>query len=211
MIAISLLIFLVAIILHEYAHGWVAHKLGDPTAKYAGRLTLNPLAHIDPIGTILLPLILVRMGSPVVFGWAKPVPVNFALLRHPKQDMLWVSLAGIAANIILALFFSLWLNIGVFAANTYGWLFLNYAILINLILAIFNALPIPPLDGSKILVGLLPQDLALYYMRLERFGFLILIVLLWLGFLGRIIRPVVIILAQLLGVNVAELLKVMFP
>ncbi|MCQ9208689.1 MAG: site-2 protease family protein, partial [Omnitrophica bacterium] len=167
-----------------------------------GRLTLNPLAHIDPMGTVLLPLMLVLMGSPIVFGWAKPVPINFALLRHPKQDMLWVSVAGIGANILLAFIFSILLKMGFFPPNSYGWLFLNYAIFINLILAVFNAIPIPPLDGSKILVGLLPRKLALSYMQLERFGFLILIGLLWLGLLDRIIWPVVIILARTLGASI---------
>ncbi len=201
MILISLPLFFIAIVIHEYAHGWVAYKLGDPTAKYAGRLTLNPLAHIDIMGTIFLPLMLVFMGSPIIFGWAKPVPINFSLLRHPKQDMLWVSTAGIAANILLAFALSFLLRMGLFPVNSYGWLILNYGILINLVLAVFNAIPIPPLDGSRILMGLLPRELAYSYARLERFGFLILIGLLWLGLLNRVIWPVVIILARTLGAS----------
>jgi len=201
MTLILLPIFLIAVILHEFAHGWVAYKLGDPTAKYAGRLTLNPIAHIDPIGTILFPAMLIFMQSPIIFGWAKPVPVNFSLLRRPKQDMLLVSLAGIAANILLAITFSVLLRVGLFPINSYGAQFLGYAVLINLILAVFNAIPIPPLDGSKILVSVLPRELALHYMQLERYGFIILIALLWLGFLDKIIWPIVITLAYLLGVH----------
>ena len=201
MILISLPLFFLAIVIHEYAHGWVAYKLGDPTAKYAGRLTLNPLAHIDPMGTIFLPLMLIFMGSPIIFGWAKPVPINFSLLRQPKRDVLWVSTAGIAANILLAFVLSFLLRMGLFPVNSYGWLILNYGILINLVLAVFNAIPIPPLDGSRILMGLLPRELAYSYARLERFGFLILIGLLWLGLLNRVIWPVVIYCARTLGAS----------
>ncbi|MBU3933134.1 MAG: site-2 protease family protein [Candidatus Omnitrophica bacterium] len=201
MILISLLLFFLAIVIHEYAHGWVAYKLGDPTAKNAGRLTLNPLAHIDPMGTIFLPLMLIFMGSPIIFGWAKPVPINFSLLRQPKRDMLWVSTAGIAANILLAFVLSFLLRMGLFPVNSYGWLILNYGILINLVLAVFNAVPIPPLDGSRILMGLIPRELAYSYARLERFGFLILIGLLWLGLLNRVIWPVVMYCARTLGAS----------
>jgi Zn-dependent protease len=202
MTLISIPLFLIAVVIHEYAHGWVAYRLGDPTAKHAGRLTLNPIAHIDPMGTILLPLFLVLMGSPIIFGWAKPVPINFSLLRHPKRDMLKVSAAGIAANLLLAFMISLLLRAGLFPVNSYGWLFLNYGILINLVLAVFNAIPIAPLDGSKILMSILPRELAYSYMQLERFGFLILIGLLWLGLLDRIIWPGVIILARILGASI---------
>ncbi|MBL7091868.1 MAG: site-2 protease family protein [Candidatus Omnitrophica bacterium] len=202
MILISLPLFFLAIVIHEYAHGWVAYKLGDPTAKNAGRLTLNPLAHIDLMGTIFLPLMLIFMGSPIIFGWAKPVPINFSLLRQPKRDMLWVSTAGIAANILLAFVLSFLLRMGLFPVNSYGWLILNYGILINLVLAVFNAVPIPPLDGSRILMGLIPRELAYLYARLERFGFLILIGLLWLGLLNRVIWPVVMYCARTLGASI---------
>jgi len=201
MILITFPLFLIAVVIHEYAHGWVAYRLGDPTAKQAGRLTLNPLAHIDPMGTILLPAMLILMRSPIVFGWAKPVPVNFSLLRHPKKDMLWVSMAGIGANILLAVVFSFLLKTGLFPPNSYGYVVLTLGILVNLVLAVFNAIPIPPLDGSKILLGLLPRNLAYSYLRTERFGFVILIGLLWMGLLGRIIWPMVSVLARALGVE----------
>lgn len=197
---ISLPLFFIAVIVHEYAHGWTAYKLGDPTAKYAGRLTFNPLAHIDPMGTIFLPLMLTVMQSPVVFGWAKPVPVNFSLLRRPKRDMLLVSTAGIIANILMAVFFSILLKTGLFSTSTYGWLVLNYGILVNLVLAVFNAVPVPPLDGSKILLGILPREAAFSYMRLERYGMPVLIILLWSGLFDRLIWPVIILLARILGV-----------
>ena len=202
MIVIPLTIFLIAVVIHEVAHGWVAYKLGDPTAKYAGRLTLNPLAHIDPVGTVFFPLMLVLIRSPIIFGWAKPVPINFSLLRRPKQDMLRVSISGIGANIFLAIIFSFLLRMGLFPANSYGWLFLNYGVFINLVLAVFNAIPIPPLDGSKVVMSLLPRELAYSYMQLERFGFLILIGLLWLGLLDVIIWPTVVVLARILGASI---------
>lgn len=201
MIGILIVVFLIAVILHEVAHGWVAWKLGDPTAKLAGRLTLNPIAHIDPIGTIFFPMILILTGAPIIFGWAKPVPINFSLLRNPKQGMLWVSAAGIITNLLLAIGFSILLRLGLFPYNSYGWVFLNYGILINLVLAVFNAIPIPPLDGSRVVLGFLPPNLARSYMQMERYGFVILIGLLWLGILGRIIWPVVALLSQILGAN----------
>lgn len=202
MMLISLPLFLVAIIIHEYAHGWVADKLGDPTAKYAGRLTFNPLAHLDPLGTFFLPLLLMFIGSPFIFGWAKPVPINFSLLRHPKRDIFWVSIAGILANFLLAMVFSFFLKMNFFPVNSYGRLFLNYGILINLVLAVFNAVPCPPLDGSKILFGLLPQNLAYTYMALERFGFFILLALIWLGVFERVVLPAVAFLARILGASI---------
>lgn len=192
---------LAAVVLHENAHGWVAYKLGDPTAKYAGRLTLNPLPHIDPMGTIILPLMLVLMKFPVIFACAKPVPINVSLLRNPKRDMLWVSMAGITTNILLAIIFSFLLKIGLFPFKSYGWAFLNFGILINCVLAFFNAIPIPPLDGSKIMMSILPRELAYSYMQLERFGFLVLVGLLCLGILD-IVFHAAIILARILGVSI---------
>ena len=200
-LVLSLAIFLFAIIIHEIAHGWVAYKLGDPTAKYAGRLTLNPMAHIDPFGMILLPLILTMMGSPVIFGWAKPVPVNFWNLKNPRRDMIWVGLAGPLANIIFAFALSLFLKINI---NLPALIFsiLIAGIYVNLVLAVFNLIPIPPLDGSRVVVGLLPRELAVRYIRLERFGIPLIFLLMFMGLFNYLIRPIVQILANLLGVPI---------
>jgi len=200
-LVLSLAIFLFAIIIHEISHGWVAYKLGDPTAKYEGRLTLNPMAHIDPFGMILLPLILTMMGSPVIFGWAKPVPVNFWNLKNPRRDMIWVGLAGPLANIILAFVLSLFLKINI---NLPALIFniLIAGIYVNLVLAVFNLIPIPPLDGSRVVVGLLPRELAVRYIRLERFGIPLIFLLMFMGLFNYLIRPIVQILANLLGVPI---------
>ncbi len=175
---INLPALFVALVVHEYAHGFVAHKLGDNTAKFMGRLTFNPLAHIDLFGTIILPLMLILSRSPVVFGYAKPVPVNFYNLRNPKKDMIWVGLAGPLANFIVAALTFLILLTGYI--NHSGILgFLVTVMLINLVLGVFNLIPIPPLDGSRILMGLLPRKLAVLYARITPMhGMIILIILL---------------------------------
>lgn len=198
-----LAIFFFAVIIHEYAHGWVAEKLGDSTARFMGRLTFNPLAHIDPIGTIFLPLFLLITHSPVLFGWAKPVPVDFMNLRNPKKDMIWVGLAGPVANILLSIILSFLSRLPFLAGNYLALSILTSAILANLVLAVFNLLPIPPLDGSRVMMGLLPYGLSVEYSRLEPYGFLIIFALLWLGTINIVIWPIVIFLANLLGVNFA--------
>jgi Zn-dependent protease len=199
-ILLSLCIFFFAVIIHEYSHGWVAWKLGDSTARFMGRLTLNPLAHIDPIGTIFLPLILIMTHSPILFGWAKPVPVDFFNLNNPKKDMVWVSLAGPAANLIFAILLSLLLKIPQLAASYFAVSVVTTAITANLVLAVFNLLPIPPLDGSRVAMGLLPYHLGEEYAKIEPYGFMIIFALLWIGVINTLIWPVVIFLARLLGV-----------
>ncbi|MBU0759013.1 MAG: site-2 protease family protein [Candidatus Omnitrophica bacterium] len=201
-LAISLVLFFLAVIIHEYSHGWVAWKLGDSTAKMAGRLTLNPAAHIDPIGTILLPLILLVTHSPVLFGWAKPVPVDFQSLHNPKKDMVWVSLAGPGANILLAVILSFILKLAGAAGNPLFVAVTSSAIIINLVLAIFNILPIPPLDGSRVVMGLLPIELSVKYARIEPYGLVIIFGLLYLGLIGNFIWPLVTLMARFLGVSI---------
>lgn len=194
---ISLAIFFIAIIIHEFSHGWIAYKLGDSTARYSGRLTLNPLAHVDIFGTLILPLLLIIMRSPFIFGWAKPVPVNFYNLRNPKRDMIWVGLAGPASNIILATALSL--IIKSISTPLFIHEFLVLGVWVNLILAVFNLIPIPPLDGSRVLFGLLPYEYAIRYINLEPYGFIIIFSLIFLGIFDRVIFPIVEILANILG------------
>ena len=189
-ILISLVVFFTAIIVHEFSHAFAAYRLGDTTAARRGRLTLNPIAHIDPFGTILLPLLLILVNSPVLFGWAKPVPIDFRELHNPKKDMIWVGLAGPLANILMALFAALLLKTGL---KDYPIFFqiLSSVILFNVVLAVFNLIPIPPLDGSRVLMGMLPIPLAVRLASLEPYGFIILFALIYLGFFNRIILPVV--------------------
>ncbi len=177
-ISVWVLPLVIAITFHEAAHGFVAHRLGDNTAYDLGRVSFNPLRHIDPFGTLMLPGILLLSHSPFLFGYAKPVPVNFRALRSPRIDMVWVALAGPATNIALALLAAAAFHVVEYLpANAAPWVAdnLKNALVINVILAIFNMLPIPPLDGGRVAVGLLPRALALPLSRLEPFGMLILI------------------------------------
>ncbi len=176
----QILAFAIAITVHEASHGWMADKLGDKTARSMGRITLNPIAHIDPLGTVILPLFLILFRSPFVFGWAKPVPVNSNNLRNPRKDMLWIGLAGPLANIITAVLFSIILRSRFILPNTLAPIFINNVILINLVLAFFNLIPVPPLDGYQIISGLLPRGAAVSYSRIEPYGMWIIIGLLFL-------------------------------
>lgn len=197
-IAIAALPVIFAITLHEAAHGYAARHFGDPTAWQAGRISLNPLRHIDPVGTLLVPgLILLTSylaaGSAMLFGWAKPVPVIFGRLRHPKRDMLWVAAAGPAMNLLMALawagMFKLALQI---PPNMYSEPLAEMSAIginVNLVLMVLNLLPLPPLDGGRIAVSLLPHSLAVKYAQLERWGFPILLLLLFTGILGNIMEP----------------------
>ena len=226
-LSVWLLPVIMAITLHEAAHGWVAHRLGDDTAHRLGRVSANPIRHIDPVGTLLLPGLLLLL-SPIVFGWAKPVPVAYQRLRHPKRDMALVAAAGPACNFALALICA-WALVPVtfVGGELQAWLVQNFvnAILINLVLGIFNLFPLPPLDGGRIAVGLLPMPLAAYWARLERFGLVILLVLLFVvplvarelgadfspvaAFVFGILQPAVMLLGALSPWTGAQLLAAM--
>jgi Zn-dependent protease len=192
-IVIFLAILLVSVILHEVAHGIVADELGDPTARLAGRLTLNPIPHIDPFGSILLPAALLFFGSPFIFGAAKPVPVNYQNLRNFKRDMILVALAGPLTNFILAIMagivWRIFPNISEVGSNL-----LLQIIQLNLVLGVFNLIPIPPLDGSKILAsifGYVDRNIMYWVLELERFGFILIFLLLFSGFFEAVLVPAV--------------------
>jgi Zn-dependent protease len=179
-IALAAIPVLFAITLHEAAHGYAARHFGDLTAYAAGRISLNPLRHIDPIGTILLPLLTLFVGG-ILFGWAKPVPVNFAALRRPKQDMLWVALAGPGANLAMAVFWALLMKLAfVFPDNYFAEPLIGMAdigVTINAVLLVLNLLPLPPLDGGRVALSLLPHRQAFKLARLEPYGLVILILM----------------------------------
>ncbi|PWB48662.1 MAG: site-2 protease family protein [Nitrosomonadales bacterium] len=193
-IAVYALPVIFAITLHEAAHGYAAKHFGDTTAYMLGRISVNPLRHIDPIGTVLVPLATLALGG-ILFGWAKPVPVNFSHLRHPKKDMLWVAAAGPAANLGMALFWALVMKIGLSMPESS--LALPMALMgkagitINTVLMVLNLLPLPPLDGGRIAVSLLPPPMAYSYARLEPYGMIILVMLLFSGVLNVILWPLI--------------------
>ncbi len=207
-IAIWALPVLLAITLHEAAHGYVARHFGDPTADRAGRITLNPLRHIDPVGTVFVPLAILAVstlfsGGGILFGWAKPVPVNFGRLRNPKADMLWVAAAGPFVNLLMAMGWAGLLKLA--ASGLLGGYatpmaaMANAGIQINLVLMLLNLLPIPPLDGGRIAVSLLPMPLARSYAQIEPFGFPILLLLLFTGLLSQVLSPLLAICQMLLA------------
>lgn len=207
-LAIWALPVLLAITLHEAAHGYVARHFGDPTADLAGRITLNPLRHIDPVGTLLVPASILALSSlfgagGILFGWAKPVPVNFSRLRNPKADMLWVAAAGPFTNLIMALGWAILFRIALIGEpGAYTLPLLKMAdagMQINAVLMVLNLLPLPPLDGGRIAVSLLPHHLAWRFARLEPYGFPILLVLLFTGVLGAILWPLIAGFRFLLG------------
>ena len=188
---------LLSLTLHEYAHGWTAYRFGDPTAKFMGRLRLNPIAHIDPFGTILLPIFLILVGA-VPLGWAKPVPVNFSYLRNPRRQMIWVAAAGPLANLTLATFLAVFIHQNWILSHLLLTEILTFWAYMNIGLAVFNILPLPPLDGSRILLGLLPPQGIRLYARLEPFGFLFILLLWWTGFFSKALFPLIQIVAALL-------------
>jgi len=185
-----------AITLHEAAHGYAARHFGDLTAYQAGRISLNPIRHIDPIGTLLIPaVVLFASGGKFAFGWAKPVPVNFGRLRNPKRDMLWVAAAGPGANLLMAVLWALFFKVVVLMPVNYftdpSLRMAEGGIIINLVLMVLNLVPLPPLDGGRIAVSLLPRRLAFQFARIEPYGMIILMVLLFTGVLGAIMLPVI--------------------
>lgn len=191
-IAVWALPVLFAITLHEVAHGWVAKLLGDPTAQMLGRLTINPIKHIDPVGTVVLPLLFIALKTGFMFGWAKPVPVTWQNLKNPKRDMALVAVAGPSANLLMAIFWAVVLKI---TSHFEGSMVIpliymcQAGIAFNIMLMVLNLLPLPPLDGGRILSGLLPDRWSFYVDKIEPYGFIILLVLLFTGVLSAILLP----------------------
>ena len=196
---------LFAITVHEVAHGWVANKLGDPTARMLGRLTLNPIKHIDPIGTLLIPGVLLAIGAPFLFGWAKPVPITPQNFKKPRTGMAWVAAAGPGSNALMAL---IWLAVAwitVLVSSSVPYLRPLYfmgeiGVMVNVVLGVLTLFPLPPLDGSRVLAGLLPREGARLLYRIEPYGLFIVAILLATGVLSRLLFPIMnVILNLLLG------------
>ena len=201
-IIIQIVALFMALTFHEFAHGWVARRLGDRTAEAQGRLTLNPKDHIDPFGTLLLPALLIFMKSPVVFGWAKPVPINPMNFSNPRKGMMWSALGGPAINLllaaILAIVFKGMLMLDMIIQPLL--VFLIVAIQLNVFLAFFNLVPIPPLDGGRVMVGLLPPRQAVAYSKIEPYGFMIVIALMYFGILERFLFYPIAAVLRFLGI-----------
>lgn len=208
LISVLVIPVLFAITVHEVAHGWAAKHFGDLTADRLGRLTLNPLKHIDPVGTILIPTLLVLLKSGFVFGWAKPVPVSVENLRNPKRDMAVVAAAGPAANFLMALAWALLAKIATLLPDSAVWiskplLYMGLGgIFVNVLLMVFNLLPLPPLDGGRVAIGLLPGPWAYRLSRIEPYGFFIVLGLMLTGLLGTVIGPIGNFMARLVTVLV---------
>lgn len=207
-ILITFIILIFSAIVHEVAHGLMAEKLGDSTARDEGRITLNPIPHIDPFGTILMPLLIwYGTGGRFFFGAAKPVPVNFSNMRKPKSGMVLVSLAGPLSNFLLAVILVIPIKVGL--VNSVSYPILLTAIFINLLLGVFNLIPIPPLDGSKILAALAPDEWMYKILSWERYGFLLVLLFVMFGWFQYILWPTVIFFFDLFGLNILDLIRIL--
>jgi Zn-dependent protease len=197
-ILFMVLAFMVSFSVHEFSHAFLSYKFGDPTAKNKGRLTLNPISHLDPVGTIL-PILLILSGSPVVIGWGKPVPIDPSYYKNKKRDVALVSLAGPLSNIVLSVISSLFITTGIVSINSIFGNFLYILTIYSLVLGFFNLIPLGPLDGNKIVYGFLPNNLAVQWIEIQRYGTMILLFLIIFNLTDRILLPLVGISMNILG------------